>query len=152
LEPARELIGIEENPLFRFETDQSGRMDGELFNLPRRGFEHAVLQVRVTGEKSLTLGPMVVNRDEGHGLGYFGVVPPGEMLKFTEEGRVLLEESDVTANAYAWKGACFAGSDTRPADFVFDGPSTKFATGFPENALEPGFFFPHAGDSLPMPG
>src|SRR5262249_33173141 len=45
----------------------------------------------------------------------------------------------------------FAGSDKRPSDFVFDGPSTKFAVGFPENALDPGFIFPHAGESLPMP-
>ena len=74
------------------------------------------------------------------------------MLKFTEEGRVFLEDDDVTANAYAWKGACFAGSDRRPADFVFDDPDSKFAVAFPDNALDPGFVFPHAGESLPMPG
>ncbi len=151
LAPARELLGIEENPLFRFDTDQSGRKDGELFPVRRRGFSTTALQVRVTGQKNLTVGPMVVNRDEGHGVGYSGAVPAGQMMSFTEEGRVFLEGTDVTANAYAWKGACFAGSDKRPFDFVFDGPSTKFAVGSPENALDPGFIFPHAGESLPMP-
>jgi len=152
LDSSRELLGIEENPLFRFETDQSGRADGDLFPLPRRGFGRAVLQVRVTGQLNLTVGPMVVNRDEGHGVGYAGAVPPSEMLRFTEEGRVFLEDTDVTANAYAWKGACFAGSDAHPTDFVFDGPTTTFAVAFPEHALDSDFVFPHAGESLPMPG
>jgi len=35
---------------------------------------------------------------------------------------------------------------------VFDAESTKFAVGFPENALDPEFVFPHAGEGLPMPG
>jgi hypothetical protein len=152
LAPARELLGIEENPLFRFETDQSGRKNGELSSLLRRGFERAILQVRVTGKENLTVGPMVVNRDEGHGVGYSAVVPPGKMLQFTEEGRVFLDGDDVTANSYAWKGACFAGSDTRDTDFVFDGPQTTFAIAYPEQALDPDFVFPHGGNSLPMPG
>ncbi|MCU0584488.1 MAG: hypothetical protein MUC46_00270 [Desulfobacterales bacterium] len=152
LAPARELLGIEENPLFRFETDQAGRKDGELFSLLRRGFERAVLQVRVTGKESLTLGPMVVNRDEGHGVGYSGAVPAGGMLRFTEEGRVFLDGADVTASGYAWKGACFAGADHRDTDFVFDGPRSTFAVAYPEKALDPEFVFPHAGESLPMPG
>jgi len=152
LAPARELLGIEENPLFRFETDQSGRKDGELFSTLRRGFERALLQVRVTGKEILTVGPMVVNRDEGHGVGYSGAVPPGQMLQFTEEGRVLLDGADVTANSYAWKGACFAGTDKRAADFVFDGPQTVFAVAYPEEALDSDFVFPHAGESLPVAG
>jgi hypothetical protein len=152
LAPARELLGIEENPLFRFETDQSGRKDGELFSLLRRGFERSVLQVRVTGKEKFTVGPMVVNRDEGHGVGFAAAVPAGEMLQFTEEGRVFLEAADVTAYAYAWQGACFAAADSRPADFVFDAEGSRFAVGFPENALDPEFVFPHGGESLPMPG
>ncbi|HVP42882.1 MAG TPA: hypothetical protein VMS96_05590 [Terriglobales bacterium] len=152
LAPARELLGIEENPLFRFETDQSGRKDGGLFSLLRRGFELALLQVRVTGKENLTVGPMVVNRDEGHGVGYSGAVPPGQALRFTEEGRVFLDGADVTANSYAWKGACFAGTDKRATDFVFDGPRTVFAVAYPEKALDSDFVFPHAGEGLPVPG
>jgi hypothetical protein len=95
---------------------------------------------------------MVVNRDEGHGVGYSEAVPPGRMLRFTEEGRVLLDDTDVTANCYAWKGACFAGTDNRTADFVFDDPLTVFAVAYPEKALDPDFVFPHAGEGLPVPG
>jgi hypothetical protein len=152
LAPARELLGIEENPLYRFETDQSGRENGELFSLLRKGFERTLLQVRVTGKENLSVGPMVVNCDEGHGVGYSGIIPPGQTLTFTEEGRAILDSTDVTSNAFAWKGACFATADKRPTDFVYDGPETKFAVAYPENALDPDFVFPHAGESLPMPG
>jgi hypothetical protein len=96
--------------------------------------------------------PMVVNRDEGCGVGYAGTVPAGQLLQFTEEGRALLDGSDVTANAFAWKGACFADADRHPADFVFDAPETRFAVAYPDKALDSDFIFPHGGQSLPMPG
>jgi hypothetical protein len=150
--PAPEVIGIEENPLERNNTNQVARRHAELFTVTRRGFDRVLLQVHVTGKESRTVGPMVVNRDEGHGIGYALAVPSGLLLVFTEDGRALLDNNDVTSFAYAWKGACFAGSDSRPTDFVFDGASAVFAVATPANALDPGFNFPHAGDSLPMPG
>lgn len=157
---ASELLGLEENPLERTESDRIGRRHGELFDLRRRGFDRALLQVRVTGEGARTIGPMVVNRDEGHGVGFAGKVPAGATLVFTEEGRAQLNGADVTPFAYAWRGACFAGADaSAERDFVFDGEGVgprqkpaRFAVATPANRLDSGTTFPHAGASLPMPG
>jgi len=158
LAASTELMGIEENPLERVSTDQVGRHHTELFSVLRRGFERALLQVRFTGKETKTIGPMVVNRDEGHGVGYAGAIPPGSVVIFTEEGRVTLDGSDVTSFAFSWKGACFAGSDKRATDFVFDGPGVTgerrahFAMTTPAGAFDPEFLFPHSGEDLPMPG
>jgi hypothetical protein len=158
---AEELIGLEENPRWRNTTDSTARTHGELWSLIRRGFERALPQIRITGvENGRTIGPMVVNRDEGRGVGYTGSVPRGKILVFTEEGRALLDGADVTSSAYAWEGACFAASDSRPgADFVFDGqtrpPSRRpatFVTTTPPNALDREAVYPHADVTLPMPG
>lgn len=156
-EPRDELMGIEENPVERAGADEVGRYHGERFSVLRRGFERAPLQVRITGKGTFTVGPMVVNRDEGHGVGYAASVPAGKSLVFTEEGRVLLDDTDVTSFGYAWKGACFAGTDRRSADSVFGGPDApperraRFAEATPAGALDPDFNFPHSGESLPMP-
>ena len=155
---AQESLIVEENPQWRFETGTVEREHAELFTVARKGFERAILQVRVTGLETKTMGPMVVNRDEGHGVGVAQAVPPGTTLVFAEEGRALLDSSDVTSFAYAWKGACFAGDDHRTTDWVFDGPGVdperraRFVEAFPAGALDSGFVFPHAGDSIPMPG
>ncbi len=158
--PAAELLGIEENPLWRAETDNAPRHHAELFTLLRRGFERALLQIRVTGEGARSIGPMLVNRDEGHGVGYAGTVEAGKTLVFTEEGRALLDGADVTSFAYAWQGACFAGEDaSAEADFVFAGEGVdprrkpaRFALATPAGALDREASFPSAGASLPMPG
>ena len=119
----------------------------------RRGFDRQTLEVKITGVESRTVGPMLVNRDEGHGVGYSGAVANGATVDFTEEGRVLIDSSDVTSMAYAWKGACFAdAAGIRPTDFAFDDTRSVFAVSSPAGALSPDFVFPHAGDSLPMPG
>jgi hypothetical protein len=155
---AQESLIIEENPQWRFETGTVERHHAELFNVVRKGFERAILQGRVSGQEVKTVGSMLVNRDEGHGVGFAQAVPPGTTLVFAEEGRALLDSSDVTSFAYAWKGACFAGDDLRPTDWVFDGlgvnPERRaiFVETFPTGALDSGFVFPHAGESIPMPG
>ncbi|HYJ84698.1 MAG TPA: hypothetical protein VEW46_01420 [Pyrinomonadaceae bacterium] len=158
LEISDELMGVEENPIERTSTDPVVRHHTEPFSVLRRGFERATLQVRITGRTTTTVGPMVVNRTEGHGLGYTGSVPAGSELVFTEEGRVRLDGSDVTSFSFAWKGACFAGADSHSEDFVFDGPGvpptrqSRFAEASPAGALDSDFVFPHGGESLPMPG
>jgi len=156
---AEEHLLVEENPLVPARTGDAGRKHGELFSVPRRGFERATLQVMVTGVVNRTVGPMLVNRDEGHGVGFTGAVPPGTTVSFTEEGRVLLDSTDVTSMAYAWKGACFADATAvRPTDFFFDSPSVnpdqlaRFVVSTPPGAMASSFAFPHAGDGLPMPG
>lgn len=160
LAPADELLGIEENPLWRDETDNTPREHGELFSHTRRGFERALLQVRITGEANRTVGPMFVNRDEGHGVGYAGTVGNGRQLVFGEDGRVRLDGADVTAQAYAWQGACFAGDDaSADADFVFAGDGlargakpARFATVTPLAGLDREARYPSDGASLPVPG
>ena len=161
LPAAPEFIGLEENPLWRRVTDGINRRHAELWSLVRRGFERSLLQVRVKGaDAGRTVGLMVVNRDEGHGIGYTASVPSGKTLVFTEEGRTLLDGADVTSFAYAWQGACFAGTDSNARlDFVFGGDGldlalrpAHFVISVPERALDRETSYPHSGESLPMPG
>jgi hypothetical protein len=83
------------------------------------------------------------------------------MLIFDEAGHATLDGADVTANAFAWKGACWAANDDNPAaphDSLFDGPGVAddrkavFAVATPFDALDGAFTFPTAGDPLPVPG
>lgn len=157
---ATEVLGLEENPTRREVTDRVERSHGELFDILRRGFTRALLQVRVHAIGDRTVGPRLTNRDEGHGIGWAG--PPltaGQVLVFAEDGRVRRDEADVTAFAYAWQGACFAAaSQPLASDFVFDGEgvdparAARFAVATPPGALDREFAFPHDGRPLPMPG
>ncbi|HEY9230141.1 MAG TPA: hypothetical protein VIP11_26045, partial [Gemmatimonadaceae bacterium] len=159
--PATEIIGMEENPVRRESTPATPRTHAELFPVYRRGFGRSLLRIQVTGIGNRTIGPMLVNRDEGRGIGFAGAVPDGSLLIFDEAGRVTLDAADVTANAFCWQGACFAADDDDPAaphDFVFDGPGVPterravFAVATPFDALDGDFAFPHAGDPLTVPG
>ena len=162
--PAREALGIEENPLRRQTYENEECTDGRLFTVVRRGFGRELLRAEVVGVGDRTLGPMVVNRDEGRGIGFFGPVADGKPLSFTEEGRVTLDGADVTSFAYSWQGACFTdragagGGPADPHDFVFAGPGVDprrravFAVATPAGALEPDFTFPHAGGDVTPPG
>jgi hypothetical protein len=160
LAAAEELLGIEENPLWRAETDSAPRRHAELFSETRRGFERALLQVRITGEGARSVGPMLVNRDEGHGIGFSGAVANGATLVFNEDGRALLDGADVTALAFAWQGGCFAGDDaSAAADFVFGGDGldprlkkARFVTTTPAFGLDREAVYPSDGASLPVPG
>lgn len=153
IEPAEEVVGIEENPQFRMAPDEAPRRHGELFTVLRRGFDRAKLQVRITGELDHTMAPMLVNRDEGQGIGFDSAVPGGAVLMFDEVGRAFLDGADVTSLAYGWRGACFAGPDASAArDFVFadEGqPATArqatFVVTGPAAALDREASFPSAG-------
>ncbi len=155
LPPAAEVLGLIENPLRRAGTDPVARHSGELFHLVRRGFERALLQVRITGMGEtalLTFGPLLINRDEGHGVGFAGIVPLNSVLVFDESGRVTLDGADVTSFAFAFQGATFADANAPDAeqDAVFD--TDLFAIATPDGALDRSFAFPHSGESIPMPG
>ena len=153
-----EVLGLEENPLHRAETDRLPRAHAERFEVIRRGFERRRLQVRFHGWRNRTVAPRLTNMDEGRGIGYAG--PPlrnGQTLVFAEDGRVRLDGDDVTSLSYAWRGACFADEDkAHPHDFVFAGGdhdrAAEFAVATPDGVLDSGFAYPHAGDPLPMPG
>lgn len=160
---AEEVLGIEENPLRREPPPEQEKKvacaHGHRFTVLRRGFGRELLQVRVVGREDKTVGPMIVNRDEGHGVGFFGAVPAGKELVFMEEGRVFLEAGDVTSFAFSWQGACFADEHAPDRhDFVFDGPGTDprpraaFAVATPDGALDRDAAFPHAGLSISVPG
>lgn len=153
LPAAREVVAVEENPTYRAGTDEIGRRHGERFDLLRRGFEPARLEIRVTGENTRTYGPVVVNRDQGRGVGFAGAVRAGATLVFREDGRVKLEGLDVTAFAFAFEGACFADAAAPlESDFSFDSERARYVQATPAGALDRGFSFPHAGASLPVPG
>lgn len=150
---AEEVVAIEENPLFRMAPDTAPRKNRELFTVLRRGFDRALLQVRITGELAHTIAPMLVNRDEGQGIGFDDAVPAGAELVFTEDGRAALDGADVTSLAYGWRGGCFAGTDASATrDFVFAGeglprnakPATFVITG-PPAALDREASFPSEG-------
>jgi hypothetical protein len=157
--PADEEILIEENPLERIETGSLPRRHGQRFSVIRRGFERTALRVIVTGTGPRTIGPMLVNRDEGQGVGFAGLVAEGSTLMINEEGRAILDGLDTTSRAFGWRGGCFAdGSQPHPKDFVFAGDgapaarATRFAEATPEGSLGAMFTFPHAGDSVPPLG
>ena len=145
-----EVLGLEENPLRRAEQPPAERRHGERFEILRKGFDPARLEIGVTAEADRTVGPMIVNRDQGRGVGYAGTVPAGQILTFSEAGRAAIGGSDVTAFAYGFQGAVFADADApSPHDAAFD--VSPFVTATPPGALDRGFSFPHAGPSLQMP-
>jgi hypothetical protein len=158
---AGEIIGMEENPVRRETAPDTPRKHAELFHVYRRGFGRSLLRIQVTGIGQRTIGPMLVNRDEGRGIGFAGKVPDGGLLIFDEAGHVTLDAVDVTSSAFCWQGAVFAANDDDPAaprDFVFDGPDVPteraavFAVASPFDALDGAFTFPHAGDPMTVPG
>lgn len=160
LQPAQRLtpLGIEENPLKRERRDPVSVTHGQTFTIRRRGFGREPLRVEIQGVDDLTMGPMLVNRDEGRGVGIFGAVPNGSTLMFTEEGLVFLDGGDVSTIAYSWKGACFADSAPHARDFVFDGPGVPakfhatFAESIPVDALDREALVPHGSEFLTPPG
>jgi hypothetical protein len=160
LQPAQRLapLGIEENPLKRERRDPVLVTHGQTFTIRRRGFGREPLRVEIQGIDDLTMGPMLVNRDEGRGVGIFGPVPNGSTLMFTEEGLVFLDGGDVSTMGYSWKGACFADSAPHARDFVFDGPGVSskiratFVESIPVAALDREGLTPHASEFLTPPG
>ncbi|WP_164018117.1 hypothetical protein [Pyxidicoccus trucidator] len=157
---AEEIVGVEENPLRREERDLGPRPHADLFSVSRRGFSQAELEVRIEGLGDHTVGPHLVNRDEGCGFGFAGSVPDGKQLVLTEEGTLRLDGVDVTDRGYSWKGACFADA-TAPhtRDFVFAGPGLAegarpltFAVATPPGTLDRDAVFPHPAVSLEVPG
>ena len=172
--PRTEYMGIEENPKIIAEHGPRACKHAELFHVLRKGFEAALLEIRITGTGDRTISPMVVNRDSGHGLGIFAKVPDGTELIFSPQGRALLDGRDVTSRAYAWQGACFAASgaerlvkgsndSNKSNDFVFadaeadtsaeetDRRTSRFVVVSPAGTLDRKARLPHAGESLPMP-
>ena len=145
-----EVLGLEENPLRRAEQAPVERRHAECFEILRKGFAPARLEISVTPEGHRGVGPMVVNRDQGRGVGYAGTIPPGETLVFSETGRATIGGADVTAFAYGFEGAVFADAEKpAEADARFD--EAAFAVATPAGALDRDFAFPHAGLSIPMP-
>jgi hypothetical protein len=174
--PEIEFLGIEENPKRVAEFGPRPVRHAEHFHLLRKGFEDALLEIRLRGIGQRTLSPMFVNRDSGHGVGIFAAVPDGVEVVFTQGGRVVMNGKDVTSRCYSWQGACFAEQPAEQkfgeknnqyqSDFVFaDADIEMPEAGNPANAARISRFvevtpgaglnregkFPHAGDSLSVP-
>lgn len=159
------VVGIEENPLERIAHDEAEVHHTQRFSVLRRGFGRELLKVVVKGRADRTYGPSLVNRDEGRGLGFVGVVPDGQVLTFHENGHAELGPADgaavdVTARCYSWQGACFADAERPHAkDFAIAGtglPSgarpARFVMTLPAGALDRGATFPSAGIPIEAPG
>ncbi len=151
----REIVGIEENPLLDKCEGPHPRSHGGRFTLKRRGFGISRLRVQVTGVENRTVGPLLVNRDVGAGVGFAGTIPDGQVLEFGEEGRVTLEGVDVTPLAYFFAGAVFADAAERRDrdDFHFDGPGNSnraavFTVATPLGALDREALLPSAGNPV----
>jgi hypothetical protein len=152
-----ELVGLEENPLREFGEDVGPKPHAALFTVSRRGFSRAELQVEIGGIEDRTVGPHLVNRDEGVGVGFAGAVPDGGTLILDEDGTLLLKAdpndpgTDVTDYGFSWKGGCFGeGGASHALDFTFDGPgrpedrrAATFAVGNPLGCIDRDAVFPH---------
>lgn len=146
-----EVLGLEENPRRRAEQAPAERRHAEIFDILRKGFEASEMEIRIIPDANRAVGPMVVNRDQGRGVGYAGTVPEGETLTITEAGRAMIGGTDVTAFAYGFDGAVFADAKAEGfgRDATFD--HATFVTTTPAGALDREFSFPHSGLSIPMP-
>lgn len=160
--PAGEnLLAVEENPFQPATVEPVPRRSGDLFRILRGGLEDVTVSVRVRGIGDRTVGPVVVNVDDGRGVAYGRAVPDGEELVFEASGRVSLAGADVTGWAYGFAGAVFASADevVPGRDFVFadaDDPeaggdrAAVFAVATPvATALAALSGFPHAATGIP---
>jgi hypothetical protein len=152
LEPAEDVLALEENPFQPKEVDPVERRHGDVFRVLRSGLEPVTVTIRVVGLEERTLGPMVINLDTGFGVAFVGSVPDGQELRFESDGRVTLEGASVARSSYAFRGAVFASAGAAHAtDFVFapaaagsDRAATFAVTEPIPDAFEPGAVFPHA--------
>lgn len=139
----REVIALEENPRRLAESAIGPVRHGQYFVVTRRGFAPQLLRIAIAGIGTRTVGPHLVNRDQGAGVGYAGSVADGAELIIGEDGRARLAGADVTDRLFSWRGACFADAAApHRRDFVFAGAGVdatrqaRFAVATPENALD----------------
>jgi len=121
LEPAADLLALEENPFQPKELDPVARRHGERFRIVRGGLEPVIVSVRVIGVEDRTVVPMVVNLDTGVGVTYLGSVPDGQELRFGSDGSATLAGASVATRSFSFRGAVFADADALAPgrDFVF---------------------------------
>lgn len=143
LEPAKDLLALEENPLRQQDTDPIDRRSADRFHVLRSGFETVPATIRIIGVGNRTVHPMVVNLDTGFGVVYEGNVADGQELRFESDGRVTLDGSSVARFSYSFTGGVFAdaaAADRR--DFVFD--QATFAVTQPiDDGFAPDAVFPY---------
>lgn len=154
VEPSEDLLALEENPHRPASIEPVPRRHGDRFGVLRGGLEPVDVTVRVVGVGDRTVGPMVVNVNDGRGVAFTREVPDGQELSFEASGRVMLAGADVTGAAFGFHGAVFASaSAVHPRDFVFTDAgdpelsgdrAASFAVTVPiADAFEPGAAFPH---------
>jgi hypothetical protein len=148
LEPAEDVLALEENPFQAKEIDPVDRRHGAVFRVTRSGLDPVIVTVRVVGRGARTVRPFVVNLDTGFGVAYAGSVPDGQELRFESDGRVTLAGENVARSSFAFRGGVFANlGASHPNDFSFapsDGQATYAVTEPVTDALEPDAAFPHA--------
>jgi hypothetical protein len=114
-----DLLAVEENPFQPVAVEPVERRHADRFRILRGGLEAVTVAVRVVGVDDRTVGPMVVNIDEGRGVAFTGAVPGDGELVFETSGRVTLGGLDVTGSAFGFSGAVFASAEEEvDSDYV----------------------------------
>jgi hypothetical protein len=162
VEPAEDVLALEENPFRPQAIEPVPRRHADRFRHLRGGFDEVVVSVRVLGIEDRTVAPQVVNVDAGRGVAYVGAVPDGQELRFESDGRITLAGANVTRFGFSFSGAVFASADEpAPGDFVFSGGgedtggrAATFAVSAPlGDAFDATAAFPHVGglvEALPF--
>jgi hypothetical protein len=156
LQPQRELLALEENPLRQQDSEPVERRHGDRFHLLRSGFETVPATIRVVGVGDRTVQPMVVNLDTGFGVVFTGSVPDGQELRFESDGRVTLANASVARLSYSFTGGVYsdATQSDLTRDFTFAGgsgpaPTAMFAVTEPiDDGFAPDAAFPHVDGLL----
>lgn len=149
LEPAEDVLALEENPFQPKQVDPIERRHGDVFRVTRSGLEPVIVTVRVVGAGLRTVHPIVVNLDTGFGVTYAGTVLDGEELRFESDGRVTLCGASVARQSFAFRGGVFADEwASHPNDFLLAPAPPReasFAVSEPvPDGFEPAAVFPHA--------
>ena len=123
LEPAADLVALEENPFRSADISPRPTKHGQTFQVIRGGIDDVMVTVRVLGVGGRTVRPMVVECHAGHGLVFEGSVPDGSELRFESSGSTTLDGADVTGSTWSFRGAVFGSSAAKRSshDFVFAG-------------------------------
>jgi hypothetical protein len=126
-EPRENWLYLRENPLVEKEAGPFEARQRRSYQARRGGFFNGSCDGIVGGTTDRTVKLLVINRGTREGHGFRGLVPDGVELKFARDGKVYLDEVDVTEQAYRFHGA------------LFDDENLGFVTVEPEGAMDRNF-------------
>ncbi len=132
--PRENWLYLQENPLLEEEAGPLDAYQRKSYQARRGGFYHGTCDVVVTGKGNRTVKPLLINRRTHEGHGFRGLVPDGQQLRFSRDGKVYLDGVDVTEQAHRFHGALHDAPDH--LDFVVTVPDGAMDRNFPRPAVE----------------